>query len=260
VNIAFPALLLFLFLLPGFLFRAAFRSLEGERVDGGPFASTSIKGVVYGLGLNLAAWQIVERLTKYTVHWEALLGLFLGDKTKGLDTAISLIAKDPTAHVLYFVLLYAGSAAAGYALRGLVSYYRLDQKGKPLARLFRSGTEWYYLFNGYDEPEQPFIVYVTAVVQLDEPYLYIGIYENYFLKPDGELDRIILSGAARRKLSADNLSPGLENPAFYPIEGEQFVLRYSEATTLNVSYWWADLEGGQEVDDDAPGGLQGVTG
>lgn len=251
MNIAFPALLLFLFLLPGFVFRAAFRSLEGSRVDAGPFASSSIKSVVYALFLNVIGWTIVEQCTRYTVHWNALLAMFHGDKVKDAEFAIALVAKHPWAHVGYFLALYAGSAAAGWFLRGLVTVFALDRADRPLHRIFRSGTEWYYLFNGYDLPERPDVVYVTAVVNLDEPYLYIGIFQNYFLTGEGDLDRVVLSEVARRKLSADNNDPTLKNPAFYPIEGEQFILRYSEMVTLNVSYWWLDVQGGNVTDDES---------
>ena len=60
MNIAFPALLLFLLLVPGFLFRTAFKSLEGEQVDAGPFASTTLKSILMAIALNLIAWAIIE--------------------------------------------------------------------------------------------------------------------------------------------------------------------------------------------------------
>lgn len=47
-------------------------------------------------------------------------------------------------------------------------------------------------------------VLVSAVVSLkDASYLYTSLLEDYELKADGELDRIILSATMRRKLEDD---------------------------------------------------------
>jgi hypothetical protein len=254
VNVAFPAFLLFLFLIPGFVLRASFRTLEGSQVDAGPFAASSIKSVIYAMALHLIAWWVVEKWTAYTVHWDALLALFIGDKTKETDRALGLIARHPVAHVMYFFLVIALAAIGGYLLRQLVTWGRFDRIGRSLAPLFRSGTEWYYLFTGYDEDVQPDFVFVTALVELDETYLYRGVYERYFLKGDGELDRVVLTGVDRRKMSSDKEKEGEENPAFYPIDGDYFVLRYAEMITMNVYYFWAVPE---EVDE-RNSGLQGV--
>lgn len=64
--------------------------------------------------------------------------------------------------------------------------------------------------------------------------------EEFFINFDGQLDRVILSAVMHRPLSKDKLvneSEGHdESSRFYPIDGDYFVLRYSEAITLNVEY------------------------
>ena len=56
----------------------------------------------------------------------------------------------------------------------------------------------------------------------------------------GNLDRLILGGVSRRPLSKDKPAPGDEpmgpEERFYPVDGDYFVLRYAEITTLNVRY------------------------
>lgn len=268
MNIAFPALLLFLLLIPGFLYRAAFKSLEGEKVDAGPFASTTLKSILSAFVLNILAWAFVELVTPYTVHWDALLGLMVGEKadggtkTSGANAAIALVAAHPVPHVAYFALLYTVSLLAGWGTRAIVEKYSLDRADRRFHRLWRSGTEWYYLFNGRDEPFKPYIVYVTTLVNLDEPYLYRGIFERYFLTGNGELDRIVLSGVSRRKMSADRKEgegKDEENPAFYTIYGDFFVLRYSEIATLNIAYWAYRFDD-MPVDDANAGDLAGIVG
>lgn len=69
-----------------------------------------------------------------------------------------------------------------------------------------------------------------------------GLLVDYELTDKGELDRIVIANAARRRLeddvradapdrlSAENLS------RFYPVEGDCLVLRSSEFTTLNIKF------------------------
>lgn len=237
MNIAFPAFLLFLLLVPGFIFRATFRSLEGARLDAGPFAASSIKIVLCAFTLDLFVWGLVEWITPYTVQWDALLGLLAsGEKSTESHKAIRLVAARPFVHVGYFIAVYAMAAGSGWALRVLCTRYKWDQREKFLAPLLRLGNEWYYLFKGYDEAKGPDVIVISAIVNLDEPYLYRGVLEAFYFAEDGALDRLVLSATSRRKISQDKHHPGANNPAFYPIEGDFFILRYAETTTLNVFY------------------------
>ncbi|WP_211455114.1 hypothetical protein [Collimonas antrihumi] len=83
---------------------------------------------------------------------------------------------------------------------------------------------------------------MSAVVPFkDASYIYTGILEDYELTDKGELDRLILSNTSRRRL-ADDRDPGDSSSPldsyryFYQIEGDRFVLRASEYTTLNIKY------------------------
>ena len=91
---------------------------------------------------------------------------------------------------------------------------------------------------------------IGAVVCLgSSAYLYTGVLVEYFLDDQGQLNRLVLASAARRPLSDDQASESGADPdqsqayeeRFYPIEGDYFVLRYSEVLTLNVRY--LDLSG-----------------
>ena len=91
---------------------------------------------------------------------------------------------------------------------------------------------------------------IGAVVCLgSSAYLYTGVLVEYFLDDQGQLNRLVLASAARRPLSDDQASEGgadqgqplVDEERFYPIEGDYFVLRYSEVLTLNVRY--LDLSG-----------------
>ena len=62
--------------------------------------------------------------------------------------------------------------------------------------------------------------------------------DDYFLDPDGRLDRLILEQVMRRPLRKDKRPgrPEANGERFYAIDGDYFVLRYAEAITLNVEY------------------------
>jgi hypothetical protein len=83
--------------------------------------------------------------------------------------------------------------------------------------------------------------FISAIVEVaKEAVLYVGILDDFYFDSEGQLDRLILQQVLRRPLSKDkSVEPsgaGEEKERFYPIDGDNFVLRYSEAITLNVQY------------------------
>jgi hypothetical protein len=256
VNVAFSALLVFLLLLPGFLFRTYFKRAEKVVLDIKPFGQAAIDAFLTAIVLDLFWYWLTVLLTGTHADFKALLTLVAGEKSTGLDDAIAEIAADPWRPGVYFGSLYAFAIAAAFALRHAVTRWRLDRRGAPLANFLRFDTPWYYLFTGYDRDSAPDAVAIGAVVSLGgSAYLYTGVLVEYFLDDQGQLSRLVLASAARRLLSEDATEEGETLPSdwievdrrvgegpspvqerFYPIEGDYFVLRYSEVLTLNVRY------------------------
>lgn len=81
---------------------------------------------------------------------------------------------------------------------------------------------------------------ISAIVEVaKDAVLYVGILDDFFFDSDGNLDRLILQGVARRPLSADKkVEQEIEatDQRFYEIDGDSFVLRYQDVKTLNVQY------------------------
>jgi hypothetical protein len=250
VNVAFSALLVFLLLLPGFLFRTYFKRAEKVVLDIKPFGQAAIDAFLAALVLDLVWYWGTALVTGYRVDFKALLTLVAGDKSANLDSAIAEVATDPWHPGIFFASLYVFAIIAGFGLRYAVTRWRLDRRGAPLANFLRFDTPWYYLFTGYDRATPPDGVAIGAVVCLGSTaYLYTGVLVEYFLDDQGQLNRLVLASAARRQLSDDQASEGgadrdqplVYEERFYPIEGDYFVLRYSEVLTLNVRY--LDLSG-----------------
>lgn len=130
---------------------------------------------------------------------------------------------------------------AGGIARTAISRFHLDRAGGRLASVLRfSQAPWYYLLTASDlsEEEQPDLILASAIVEVGkEAFLYSGVVEHYYVSEDGELDRLVPSGASRRPISADKESPSQSREdRFYSIDGDFFVLRFSEAVTLNIQY------------------------
>lgn len=85
--------------------------------------------------------------------------------------------------------------------------------------------------------------------------------EDFFFDEGGALDRLVLSNVSRRQLTSDKIvSPEMEEVnelRFYAVEGDYFVLRYSEAITLNIQYLKLQEEGSTKEASN-PGSSDGV--
>lgn len=144
----------------------------------------------------------------------------------------------------YFGSLLFASFFIPKAVRSGISKYRLDRAGGPLSSAFRfHGAPWYYLLTGADFPkdEAPDLIVISAIVEVaKEAILYQGILDEFFVDSEGQLDRLVLQNVARRPIGADKTGAetgdGSDPDRFYDIDGDSFVLRYSEAITLNVQY------------------------
>lgn len=241
MNIALPALIVFFLLLPGFVARTRIKRVERLSIDYSPFGQVVTEAVVWAFALHLIWVGLMPWIAGYTWRPEVVIRLFSTEaalQSRALDTVAG------QAHLIaaYFGSLLAFAYVSPFVLRWLVEHYRWDRFGAPYSRLFRfSGAPWYYLLSGADFPREnmPDLIVISAVVGVaGEPYLYMGVLEDYFLNPDGELDRLVLSQVMRRPMARDRAPDAKDRDLsrFYVVEGDYFVLRYSEITTLNVEY------------------------
>ncbi len=77
------------------------------------------------------------------------------------------------------------------------------------------------------------------------------------LDSKGDLDRILLRSTHRRKLENDR-EPGQtrnkeylgykDDPRYYDIEGQFFVIRYQELTSVNIEYVFLEVGGSEDED------------
>jgi hypothetical protein len=247
MEFAVSAILLLVLLLPGFILQSAYtkgfwrwnsptstRSLT-EQVPAAVVLSPLLHGV----------WSAASARFGVPIDLQAVAMLLLGNyghEDARFDAAISAVTNHPYRILSYFASLYIVSACLGYFSHFLVRKTRLDRT----TRVLRFNNQWYYLLTGeiteFKESRSNSVavsgVWLMTVVHHEkEDWLYIGYIQDFFFDKSGDLDRVLLTDVARRKF-AEDLAP--EDPAdderYYEIEGDYFLLRYSEMSTINLDY------------------------
>ncbi|MFT4247077.1 MAG: hypothetical protein QM581_03435 [Pseudomonas sp.] len=241
MNIALPAVVVFLLLLPGFIARSRIKYVERQLLDYSPFGTVVATAVVWAGALH-ALWLAFARLLAgKTPDVAALLGLVSSDAATQRAAMHALVASIQPV-TLYFSSLLLCAYILPAMIRTLVVRLRLDRGSSRASWLFRfNDAPWYYLLTGADfaAGQEPDLIAVSALVNVaGRPMLYTGTLDEFFLDQEGRLERMILQQVMRRPLEADKAGND-GNPSesrFYPVDGDYFVLRYAETITLNVQY------------------------
>lgn len=241
MNLALPALVVFLLLLPGFIARSRIKRAERLSLDYSPFGQIVTEAVVWAAGLHIAGVLALHHFSHLRVQPDIALRLLSSDP-QAQARALDAVAGQAGAVTAYWAGLIAFAYLGPTAVRAFISWRRLDRNGSRLSPLLRfSGAPWYYLLSGADfrREDEPDLIAISAIVDVaNTPYLYTGILDDYFLDTEGRLDRLILQQVMRRPLDRDKAEgrtePDLDR--FYAVDGDYFVLRYAEAITLNVEY------------------------
>lgn len=257
MEFAVSALFLLILLLPGFIIQATYT--KGFWRWNSPTSNVSLTeqipvAVVLASMLHAVWAGIAAALGQYVNIRTTLMFLLgsYGHDEEYFAEALTSVTEHPYKIFFYFITLYAVAAGLGYLCHHIVR----EQKWDRSTRLLRFNNEWFYLLSGeitefYEFPEVlPKVdgVYLTAVVHhSDSDYLYRGIVADFFFDKTGNLDRVLLRLAHRRALSADreedqDFSEEQIDKRYYHIEGDFFLLKYSEMSTINIDYFFVEDE------------------
>ncbi|HWP20776.1 MAG TPA: hypothetical protein VNO84_16725 [Burkholderiaceae bacterium] len=239
MNIALPAFVIFVLLLPGFIFRSGLKRIEREIVDYSPFGRVVVEATLWNLLLHLLWLGASDLLVGEQVRLAWVLSL-LSSHAPTQVQAILEVERDTGLVLAYFGSLYLFAYAAPRGLRAAVSRFRLDRVGSRWSRFVRfSEAPWYYLLTGADfaAEDEPDFILVSAIVNVgDQPYIFRGMLEEFFVSREGALDRLVLASVERRPFGPEQDKDTPDEEVFYPIEGDYFVIRASEIVTLNIQY------------------------
>lgn len=239
MNIALPALVVFLVLLPGFIARAQIERVEQQSLDYAPFGTVVTEALLTAALLH-ALWLGGMWIgCDLVMSPELLFGLLSSNQTLQA-AAITKVSEQAADISLYFGSLLACSYLVAKLVRMAIIRWRLDREGELLAPMFRfKRAPWYYLLSGADfkADEVPDLIVASAVMEVaGEAFLYVGYLEDYEFDREGALDRLILSNVQRRKLARDKTTDDAGVERFYSIDGDYFVIKYEQVVTLNIRY------------------------
>jgi hypothetical protein len=234
MNVALSAILVFLIVAPGFAFRSRYRRIERTSFDFAPFGEAVVLGVAFAAVFHLI-WLGAAYLDGWRLNLRDLL-LLLGSDPAAQTLAIQRVGAHQLPILAYFLTILLAPFALAPAVRRLAERQGWNLPDSRLYRLFGIDAPWYYLLRVQAE-RRGVDALVSAIVDFGgKCYVVRGLVADFFVHPSGELDRIVLEFADRRPLEADQGAGGAAAERYYQIDGDFFVLRYSEAITLNVQY------------------------
>lgn len=247
MNVALPAIVIFFVLLPGFILRTRLKRAERTSLDFSPFGEVVAEAVVWSVLVH-CLWLFLSYVIAGQVFQPLVLVKLLSGAVTVQESAAIAFAGSFWWITAYFVSLLIAAFAFPVVLRTLIVKYRLDRSSSRFNYIFRfHKAPWYYLLTGADfaEAEAPDMVLISAIVEVaKEAVLYVGVLDEFYVDSEGQLDRLVLQNVARRPLSKDKSVVeaddgnvvNTELARFYEVDGDSFVLRYSETITLNIQY------------------------
>lgn len=239
MNVALSAVVIFLILAPGFTFFARFRRVERTSLEYSPLGIVVISGVVYAAILHAISLGIAH-FFGWRFVLEDLLHL-IGIDPIAQSATIKKLGTYQSAILTYFSVVLFVPIFLAPALRNCAERRGWDAPASWLYSIFGLDAPWYQILV-VEARTRRADVHVAAVVNFGgKCFVVRGFVRDFFLLDSGELDRLVLEAADRRPLDSDKTAAGSdEQSRYYQIDGDFFVLRYSEAITLNVKYIYFD--------------------
>jgi hypothetical protein len=228
MNVALPAVMIVLGLLPGIVFfKGYFSGRFSKRFAAISGVSELALYIVFAVPLDWVA-LLLANLLGLNVDFTLAARLLLGINTEQTAAALARTIGETwgvTAPAYFGVL--AGAFLLGNLVRKTVWALRLDAR----VPFFRMRHEWYYLLQGRAStlPRQ---VIPYADVLIEEPggtKLYQGIVSSFEVDERGNVSQLILREAYR----------GLHGPRptqFKPIPGDRFVVMGTAIRSINMRY------------------------
>lgn len=238
MNIAFPAFFLLALILPGFIFLSAFSRSENTKLDHRAFDSSSASALFISSIIH-SIWMLLSQCLADPVDLELVIKLLTGAKLS--KSEYEQLAHSAPLIAQYFFSAYLFSWFSGRIFQSAVMKFSPYKDSR-----FSFDTPWYYELKGFLSKEQDAqLLELSCLCESQEgSYLYYGILEDFYLDNDGQLDRVVLSSAYRRKLSDDDkntngekaITPKAEDKRYYRVRGDRLMLKYSNMANLNIEY------------------------
>lgn len=246
MNFIFVTTLIFIILIPGFLFRLSyFSSPFSKRISASNLIADLTWSVIPGVLFHLVATLIVERTTTYTIKYDYIgfLLLTVNDKNTIADVFVNIRTFIP--EILFYNLgVLIAAIMLGWLCKSIVRAAKLDRT----TRLFRFSNKWHYILTGEcldfphisDSYNDINFKVVDVLCQVgNESHIYIGELLDWYSDENGNLDSIHLRNPFRRKLSADNEPV---DKRYYKIPTRYLIIPYKNILNINARYFHVQIE------------------
>lgn len=251
-DLAFTTVALVILVFPGYLFRSFYFSNEFTRhLLPKSWTEDIAKAILYSLPFH-ALWVLIFELLHHSgllyssLTFEILLRLVVGQYAPSPSDAHSFgkIAGELFSNKwlisIYYLLVLASSAFAGWGLRQIIWHNELDIRFTSL----KYKSDWLYKLLGRGQLDgvshKDIATWVDALTDQEteirgKTTLYRGIVAGFTTESDGNLRDLILVSARRGKFSTN------ENGKYVfeweSVPGDYFVLRYASIRNLNITYF-----------------------
>jgi hypothetical protein len=257
VNIALPAVVVLLFILPGLiLLRVRKKPTHGvSYIPPEPKALSSeaalaicyaiLFHVVYYMLANVCLGGLARFSSQFRdveIQPNAVMMLLMGKygpADEHFDWTLNALTTHPFLISIYFLGLYGLAALVAYWKGEWWDNY-LSSKGIYPTHETRV-REWKEFFE--NQEKEGFDTLATVVVEMaGNAYLFMGIvHKIYFSQTTRELDRLVLVRTSKKLID-----PGNPNTPITEVFGEKFAIAISELKTINVLYFKEELLSAEE--------------
>lgn len=232
MDVAFPLIFIFIFLMPGLFFINSYYKIESLDVNFVPISQKTALAIVIAIILHFIAIFILINCFDLYINPDKYINLLSSERSQTFELA------ELAYFSIYIIILSITAFFLGVGIRKSITYFKLDKNWKWL----RISNRWYYFFKAFDfEKEEPELVELFAMIDAaGQCYLYRGFLEEFYLDNKGNLDTLILSSVSRtltnRLENIETQDEIISLDDFYQIEGDYFMLKYSEVINFEVFF------------------------
>jgi len=233
MNIAFPAFFILVLIIPGFIFQNSYEKVENTSIEKKPFDVSSSLAFFYALILHVFLIAVVVGLFNHEINYDVCIKLLTGSKSISA-TDLSVISGNVSKIILYFSSSFLLAYVFGKFFQKLIFYFNPYKSSK-----YAFDTPWYYELTGkLSETQDAQLIKLSCLVESkNTAFLYYGVLEDFYLDSDGQLNRVVLSGAMRRPIESDDAKTTSPASArFYEIKGDRLILKYEDIKNINIEY------------------------
>ncbi|MBA6262719.1 hypothetical protein [Colwellia sp. Bg11-12] len=233
MNIAFPAFFILVLIIPGFIFQNSYEKLENTSIEKKPFDVSSSLAFFYALILHVFLIAVVVPLSGNEINYDICIKLLTGSKSISASD-LGAISGNITKIILYFSSSFLLAYVFGKFFQKIIFYFNPYKSSK-----YAFDTPWYYELTGkLSETQDAELIKLSCLVESkNTSFLYYGVLEDFYLDSNGQLNRVVLSGAMRRPIESDDSEPTTPpTTRFYEIKGDRLILKYEDIKNINIEY------------------------